>query len=163
MSTTIFSTSPLSSGSNYTSTLPSLSADQMGALSSRRQAIDARFKDAMTRVDDERTRVSGEGLLARNQQKRGFRRETRDGMAELASANVARNPRQGGRWLRDQRDAESAAASELERDLTERRRALQLFLEDSRRGRDEELAMLDMEEANMRTDLAMLFPAAGWF
>lgn len=149
--------------SGYPTTLPSLSADQFGQLAARRREVDARFQEAMARGGAERTRIGAEGQLAGNQLRRRFARETRDGMGQLAGRGVARNPRQGGRFLRDQRDAETGEASELAREQAERRRALQMFLEDQRRSRAEELSRLDMDEVNMRADLGRLFPGAGWF
>ena len=161
MSTSVFATSPLSGGQSYSTTLPSLSAEQFGNLAERRRRVDSRFQEAMARKGAESTRVAAEGNIAANNIGRGFKRETRAGMGELASRGVARNPRQAGRFLRDQRDAETDRRGELERELTERRRALQMFLEDARRERDDELLVLDMDEVNMRADLDRLFLGIG--
>lgn len=143
----------------YPTTPPSLSAGQLGQLGERRLAADNALKEAMARAAAERARVDAEGLRQGKVLGRDFRDATRDGMLGLASRGVARNPRQAGRFLREQRDAETEARGELERDLAERRRALQMFLEDARRSRDDELMRVDMDEANMRADLERLFPA----
>lgn len=162
----VFSTSPTDAGKesgDYPTTLPGLSKEQLGQLAARRRQVDSRFQETLARQGAEKSRVTTEGSIAANNIGRGFRRSTREGMGELASAGVARDPRMAGRFLRDQRDAESEERASLERDLAERRRALQMFVEDARRERDEELLFLDAEETNLRANLAALFPAEEWY
>jgi hypothetical protein len=150
---------PAPQAAQFPRTGAELTSEQVRMLSERRRAADSSFEEALARAQAQKNTAEDNAREAARRVGTSFRDENRTGMSSFASRGVARNPRQAGRFLRSQRDSEAEARFDVENQLNEQRRALDMFVEDARRSRDDQLLTLENDKANMQANLGLLFPA----
>lgn len=147
----------------YPTVLPSLSAAQLGALSERRRVADQRLK-----VAEEESRKRRELLEASaNRSRAGAERESKrsmdDFMREVAGRGLARSPMIAGRGVRRAGEDLRLTYGEIDTKLSTEIAALQDLVSQAELARSEEIASISQDEANMRSDLERLLPAANMY
>lgn len=147
----------------YPTVLPSLSAEQLGALSERRRVVDQRLK-----VAEEESRKRRELLEASaNRSRAGAERESKrnmdDFMREVAGRGLARSPMIAGRGVRRAGEDLRLTYGEIDTKLSTEIAALQDLVSQAELDRSEEIASISQDEANMRADLERLLPAANMY
>lgn len=163
--TTIFSTdptnfSPYGEPSTYPTTLPALSASQLGALAERRRLADQKFKQAEAQKERNKTLLEASAERARESGARNSRRSIEDFMREAGGKGIARSPMIAGRFQRREGEDLRLAYGEIDTRLSTEIAALQDMVSDARNTRDEQIALIEQERVNMQADLERLFPAS---
>lgn len=144
----------------YPTVLPSLSAEQLGALSERRRLADKRYKMAETESAKRKELLEASANRARKSAERESKRSIEDFMREAAGRGVARSPMVAGREIRRTGEDLRLSYGEIDTKLSTEIAALQDMVAQAELSRSEELAAISQEEVNMRADLQRMFPAA---
>jgi hypothetical protein len=147
----------------YPTVLPSLSAEQLGALSERRRLADERLKRAETEAENRRGLLGTASDRARSEAERNSRRSVEDFMRTAAGRGVARSPLVAGRKLRREGEDLRLAYGEIDTRLSTDIMALQNLVARAAEERDSAIAGISQEQVNMQADLERLFPAAGMY
>lgn len=147
----------------YPTSLPSLSAGQLGALAERRRIADEMVSRANL------TKQRGEGFLeagalrARQEADRGMKRSLQSFMRDAAGKGVARAPMIAGRQTRVANENLGLKYGEISGRLSSDMMALQDLVSDAMYQRDLELARIEQDRVDMQADLDRLFPAASMY
>lgn len=144
----------------YPTVLPSLSAEQLGALSERRRLADKRYKQAETESAKRKELLEASANRARTSAERESKRSIEDFMREAAGKGVARSPMVAGREIRRTGEDLRLTYGEIDTKLSTEISALQDMVAQAELARSEEIAAISQEEVNMRADLKRMFPAA---
>lgn len=147
----------------YPTVLPSLSAEQLGALAERRRVIDERLKLAEAESERRRSFLEASAERAKQSAERTSRRSIQDFMREAAGRSVARSPMIAGRFVRRAGEDLRLKYGEIETNLSNEIMALQDLVSRAELERDTELAKIEQERVNMQADLERLFPAASMY
>lgn len=144
----------------YPTVLPALSSAQLGALAERRRIVDQRLKQAETESQKRRELLEASATRSRTSAERKSKRSIEDFMREAAGAGLARSPMVAGRQVRRAGEDLRLTYGEIDTQLSTEIAALQDLVSQAELARSEEIASISQDEANMRSDVERLLPAA---
>ena len=144
----------------YPTVLPSLSADQLGALSERRRLADERLKRAETESEKRTDLLQAGAERSRVDAERTSRRTVQDFMRNAAGKGLARSPLVAGRQVRREGEDLRLRFGEIDTRLSTDIMALQDLVSRAAEERDQAIASVEQDKVNMQADLERLFPAA---
>lgn len=148
-----------SATSEYPTTLPGLSADQTAAINARRRQATRTFQEALSQQGQQTSRLNITRDRGVQDIDRSYTQARREGMHRYGDSGLARNPRQVGRMNRTMRDEETRERSTLlEQDALDRA-ALQQWVDQARRMRDEELAAIEADMVRYKAEVDRLYNA----
>ena len=149
-------TSP-NAGGQEAPALPSLTAQQLSDLSSRRRSATRTFQEALAQQANQTARFDiqkGRGLRGLTSEYAEARETGRNAYADVGTA---RNPRQTGKLFRSLRDEETQGRADLMEQDAMQRAALQQWVDESRRSRDAENAAIEADRVRMKSDPERLY------
>lgn len=144
----------------YPTVLPSLSAEQLGALSERRRLADERLKRAEAESEKRTELLQAGADRARADATRTSQRTIQDFMRGAAGRGLARSPMVAGRQARREGEDLRLAYGEIDTRLSTDIMALQDLVARASEERDAAIGAIEQERVNMQADLERLFPAA---
>jgi hypothetical protein len=143
----------------YPTVLPSLSANQLGALAERRRLADERVKSAEALKTRDEQLLQASSLRQRQNVERNSKRDIRSFMTEAAGKGLARSPMVAGRQLRTAGEDLRLKYGEIDTRLSTEIMALQDMVARASEERNMELARIEQDKVNMQANLEAMFPA----
>lgn len=136
----------------YPTTPRPLNADELGALSARRSAVDTGFQEAMANQERGEGAARLSALASKQMLDTSFKRTVNDFMSTLAGRGLARSPMFAGKGQKQLQQDREQQMGEIQSGLTGQLDALSEMVNRARVERDMELARISQDEAQMRSN-----------
>lgn len=143
----------------YSPTLPALTPEQQRALMERRRLATRSFEDTQAVVDRERDRAEAEALRQQGEVERLRELQSRAGMQTLAGRGVGRSPIFVNPFQRQLAEQSQRQVGELQAGLANTLAQLGSALRQAETGRERELAQIDFDAVDFRSDVGRLLGA----
>lgn len=136
----------------YPTTPKPLTAEQLGALSDRRLAVDTGYKEALAAQERGEGALRAASLASRQMLDTSFKRTVDDFMSTLAGRGLARSPMFAGKGQRQLQQDRESQMGEISSNLTNQLDSLQEMVNRARVERDIEMSKISQDEALMRSN-----------
>lgn len=136
----------------YPTTPKPLNAEQLGALSDRRSAVDMGFKEALANQERGEGASRIAALASKQMLDSSFKSTVDDFMSTLAGRGLARSPMFAGKGQRRLQQDREGQMGEISAGLTSQLDSLSEMVNRARVERDMELAKISQDEATMRSN-----------
>lgn len=143
----------------YSPTLPALTPQQQRALMERRRLATSSFEETQEVVKRERIRAEAEALRQQGEVDRARELQSRAGMQTLAGRGVGRSPIFVNPFQRQLAEQSQRQVGELQSGLANTLAQLGSALRQAEIGRERELAQIDFDAIDFRSDVGRLLGA----
>lgn len=143
----------------YSPTLPALTPQQQRALMERRRLATRSFEETQEVVKRERIRAEAEALRQQGEVDRARELQSRAGMQTLAGRGVGRSPIFVNPFQRQLAEQSQRQVGELQSGLANTLAQLGSALQQAETGRERELAQIDFDAIDFRSDVGRLLGA----
>ena len=143
----------------YSPTLPALTPQQQRALMERRRLATSSFEETQEVVKRERIRAEAEALRQQGEVDRARELQSRAGMQTLAGRGVGRSPIFVNPFQRQLAEQSQRQVGELQSGLANTLAQLGSALRQAETGRERELAQIDFDAIDFRSDVGRLLGA----